>query len=321
MPELILHAGAPKTGTSLLQVLFARYAEQLERANVVYPRGHLFDEAASGYITSGNGVAMANYIAPGLPHDIADKDAFIDELDRELSRAEGKHVLYSSEFLAFDPGGRSNAIAAVAARHGYSPRIIYLLRDIDRAAFSTYAQRVKRHGESRSLWDFILDWDPKYRELLEKACNVFEPEHVEVYNYEEKRHELASFFFNVILGVDFAPAENPIVNRSLSSKEIEYLRYMNAVLKGNDALGTFLSDALMEAPNQTTSEPLLLTNDEAKYLSGRFGSDLAYVNKLMRGRPCVVAQKTGDQRQQVELTEFERSTAAILAKIVAVVVK
>src|SRR3990170_1606222 len=147
MPQLILHAGAPKTGTSFLQVLFARHAAALERLGIVYPRGYLFDEAAAGYITSGNGVAMANYILPTLPHAIGDKERFLSDFDRDLSEAGGRHVLYSSEFLIFEPGDRLNAIAATAAKHGYSPRAIYFVRDVDRALVATYSQRVKRDGE------------------------------------------------------------------------------------------------------------------------------------------------------------------------------
>ncbi len=321
MPELILHAGAGKTGTSLLQVLFARHAEHLERANVVYPRGFLFDEAAAGYITSGNGVAMANYIRPELEHPIPNKDAFIDELDRQLSLAEGKHVLYSSEFLAFEPGRKSDSIAATAARNGYTPRVIYFVRDLGPAAFSTYSQRVKRDGEPRSFSDFIRTWNLTYRDRIEQACTVFGSERVEIYNYDEKREELATFFFQTLLGTDFTPSENPIVNRSLSSKETEFLRYMNVALASNPRLATFLSDALMEVPDQAVPTPMILTRDEANFLEERFRSDLAYINGLIRGRPCVVAQIVGDERRQVELTDFERSTAAILAKIVSVVVK
>ncbi|MEP9385685.1 hypothetical protein [Mesorhizobium sp. KR9-304] len=321
MPELILHAGAGKTGTSLLQVLFARHAEQLERDKVIYPRGFLSDEAAAGYITSGNGVAMANYIRPHLPHDIGDKEAFIGDLGRELSGARGKHVLYSSEFLVFEPGERSNAIATVAARNGYTPRVIYFVRDFGPAAFSTYSQLVKRHGETRSFSEFINDWNPHYRERIEQACAVFGPERVEVYNYDEKRDELAAFFFRTLLRCQVVPPENPIVNRSLSAKETELLRYMNAALASNAAQATFLSDALMEIATETVPEPLLLTQSEADLLESSFQSDLAYINGLIRGRPCVIAQAVGDQRQQIELTEFERATAAILAKIVSVIVR
>lgn len=323
MPELIIHAGAGKTGTSLLQVLFARHAEELERAGIIYPRGDLFDEAVAGGITSGNGMAMANYIRSDLPEDWRDKRTFLEHFTRELSSAarQGNHVLYSSEFLAFEPGEKSDSIAATAARHNFTPRFIYFVRDVDSAAFSVYSQCVKRHGETRSFPEFLDTWRSMDRTRIEEAVNLFGAERVEVYNYSEKREELVEFFFRNLLRCDFVPSEIPTVNRSLSGKETEFLRYMNAALGNNDALGTFVSDALMEFAKETKSEPMLLTKEEADLLESRSRSDLAYINRLIIGRPCAVASTIGGRRSEAELTDIERATAAILAKIVTVVVK
>lgn len=189
MPTLYLHAGAGKTGTSYLQVLFARHAERLAECGVVYPRGHLFEEAKAGRVTSGNGVEMANDIRPGLPHAIANKDAFIHVLDAGLKDAAGRHVLYSSEFLAFEPGERTAAIARVAARHGYGIRVIYLVlvRDIAAAAASMYSQGIKYHGDARTFADFITTWEPAYRRHIQRAVDSFGAESLLVLNYEEHR--------------------------------------------------------------------------------------------------------------------------------------
>ena len=67
MARLFLHGGAPKTGTSAIQVLLARHAEALAERGVVYPEGHLFEAARRGQVTAGNGLAMANYLNPDLP--------------------------------------------------------------------------------------------------------------------------------------------------------------------------------------------------------------------------------------------------------------
>ena len=321
MPELILHAGIGKTGTSMLQVLFARHAERLAQAGVVYPRGFLFDEAAVGFITSGNGVAMANYLRPELPHPIADKEAFIDELESELSRAGGKHVLYSSEFLQFVPSERSKTIAAVAAKYGYNPRVIYFVRNVDGRLFSVYSQKVKRHGEQRPFSQFLESFEITYRNVIEGACSVFGVGQVEVYNYDEKRRDLAGFFFRCLLGLDFTPPENPVVNRSLSGKEIELLRHANRLLGGDEARGTFVSDALMELATETVPEPMHLTMDEAALLEKRFGADVDFVNRLIKGRPIRTTETIVDRREEVSLTDFERAATAIIAKIIVNVVR
>src|SRR4051794_33456059 len=147
MPTLFLHAGAPKTGTSFLQVLFARYAEDLELAGIIYPRGHRFDDAKAGKITSGNGVEMAKYILPRLPHDIPDKAAFLERFRSQLANARGKNVLYSSEYLTFE-GKRAKDIADTARDAGYAVRVIYFVRSLAPAALSAYSQLLKRNGET-----------------------------------------------------------------------------------------------------------------------------------------------------------------------------
>ena len=88
MARLFLHGGAPKTGTSAIQVLLARHAEALAERGVVYPEGHLFEAARRGEVTAGNGLAMANYLNPDLPHAIPDKDAFPDTFAKHLDMAE-----------------------------------------------------------------------------------------------------------------------------------------------------------------------------------------------------------------------------------------
>jgi hypothetical protein len=315
MPELILHSGDGKTGTSFLQVLFARYACQLADCGVIYPRGQSFDEASAGRVTSGNGIAMASYISSG------GEPSSIDRLERELSQASGKHVLYSSEMLDFIPGERSSSIANVAARNGFKVRVIYFVRDLGLRAVSGYSQWLKRAGDSRSFAEYLSTWQPRYRSRLENACIVFGRECIEVYNYDEKREALSDFFFKTLLGCDFAPTEKPLVNRSLSGKEIELLRYMNRTYGNDPRLATFVSDAMMDAPDQKAPDPLLLTRAEVAMLEEKFASDLTYVNGMVQGRPCIVADRMCDVRQDEELTDLERATAAILAKVVAATVK
>lgn len=316
MPELLLHAGAPKTGTSFLQVMFARYAEKLAEAGIVYPKGHMFDEAKAGQITSGNGVEMANYIRPNLPHQIADKDVFIDKLDRELKVAGGKHVLYSSEFLAFTTGERTKNIAKVAETNGYQVRVIYLVRDIGEAAFSVYSQEIKRNGEVRSFYEFLKNWDPHYKASIMSAGDAFGRESLAIFNYEQHSHRLAEFFFRDVLNLKFSPDEVAVINRSLSFKEADLLRLMNKAFPGRDSKwSTFVSDALMGVERER--EPLTLTHDEAEFLETRFRAAVTYVNSFVKGRPIVISTNIIDKRSASAVTDFERAMVAVVARLVA----
>lgn len=319
MPYLYLHAGAPKTGTSYLQVLFAKYAEKLAACGIIYPRGHMFNEAKAGKITSGNGVEMANYIRPHLPHQIRDKDAFIHELEHELRAAAGKHVLYSSEFLVFEPGERTSAIARVAAETGYEIRVIYLVRDIAAAAYSIYSQQIKNHGETRTFAEFIRSWDPHYRNTIQKAVDCFGRDAILVHNFEEHRDRLAELFFKDILGADFVPEERATVNRSLSPREAEMLRIMNSAYPKNSKFSTFVANALMDV--DTKSETFQISKAEFEYLNRRFLNAVDFINGFVSGQATTVARQTVDQRSAPEISDFERSMMVIMAKLVSAVVK
>jgi hypothetical protein len=320
MPDLILHGGAPKTGTSFLQVLFARYADQMAENGVLYPRGHMFDQAKAGVITSGNGVEMANYIRPWLPHDIPDKNAFIGQFGETLSGAGENHVLYSSEFLMTPPGDRISAIVDVARRYGYRIRYVYFIRDIGSALIATYSQEVKRAGEIRSLSEFIESWDPHYHNTIKQACDSFGEKNVEVYNYEEYLDGLAAFFFRNVLGTEFFPGEKHVINRSLTAKELEFQRMMNSAAPNDMRFAAFISDALMSVQTSDKTK-MTLTSEEAYLLEQRFRESIEYVNRIVRGRPTVVADRTAEHRDEETISDFERSAAAILAKLVLAVAK
>lgn len=318
MPILYLHAGAGKTGTSYLQFLFAVHAERLAECGVVYPRGHLFDEAKAGRVTSGNGVEMANYIRPSLPHAIPDKDAFLDVFAAGLQAAAGKHVLYSSEFLAFVPGERTAAIARVAARHGYEIRVIYLVRDIAAVAASMHSQGIKYQGDTRTFADFITTFESGYRRHIQRAVDSFGADALLVLNYEEHRDRLAELFFKDILGTTFVPEERASINRSLSPREAEMLRIMNGMHPGDRAFSAFVANALMDLP--ALAGPPHVSVAEAGHLARRFAEEVDFVNRFVRGRPIVVARHVSDEDRSPPITEAERAILAILARLVSTAV-
>lgn len=155
MRKIFLHCGAPKTGTSYLQVLFAKHADELRAHGIDYPLNSFVTGAKDGQITSGNGVEMANYLRPNLPHRIADKNLFAQTFDELLTKAAGTDLLFSSEFLVFPENDRTAHLVALMAKHGYSARVIYFVRDYANVARSAYSQHVKRQGETAHFQEFI----------------------------------------------------------------------------------------------------------------------------------------------------------------------
>jgi len=317
MPILFIHCGAPKTGTSFLQVLFARYAAALADAGIVYPETSSHAAASAGEITSGNGVEMANFLDPTLPHEIVDKEAFPDELRRIAKAANGCHLLYSSEFISFVDTERSARLVATITEIGYTPRIVYCVRDIGRAAISTYSQQVKRHGESRSFRDFLAGWDPYYEWNLQCKIRNFGQDNVRIYNYEEHRGRLAELFFRDILELDFVPYETERINRSLTLKELELMRTLNGhfPVPHREGLSTFVSDALMKISYKDQNIPL--STDEFELRESRFSQTVDFINNHIRGQPIQICDRI-ESRSAALVDDFELGVMAILARLMSV---
>lgn len=314
MSELILHPGAPKTGTSFLQVMFSQHAEAMLKEGVVYPRGHMFDEAKSGEITSGNGIELANFLNPNLPHNVPDKLKYIDKFDKTLDRHKGLKVLFSSEFLTFPPGPQLEQIKTVIRKHKFSVRVVYFVRDLVPAAFSTYSQQIKRHGEHREFNEFIRDWDPFYRYNLMCMEDAFGRDQVTVYNYDAVKKGLSDIFFKDILGLSFAPKSAPVINRSLSAEEAEALRQMNSLSPGNAAISNFINTALMKL-DKPKSEGFQVTKEESDLLHTRFDEAVSYINEFTHGEPCVIEDSDLPERPSAQPSATERLLMATLSQL------
>lgn len=315
MKTVYIHCGAPKTGTSYLQVLFARYADSLLESGVIYPTDSSIQMARNGGVTSGNGVEMANYLRPELPHNIADKDLFLETFRQILSQAEERDILYSSEFIVFPQGERTSALVSAIADAGYDVRLIYCVRNIASAARSTYSQQVKRHGEARPFSDFIRTWDPYYHHHVQLIVNAFGPDKLILLNYDEERKTLADLFFRRILNTDFEIESGFVTNRSLSDQELELVRHMNEFFPVNQHhMSTFVSDALMRL--EKPSIVFAVTKDEFRFFEQRFGASLGFLNRHIQGEKLKITDKIVEQRPKIELGDFEIATMAIMARLI-----
>src|SRR5574337_886262 len=90
MKEIILHLGMPKTGTSALQVFFARNHAALQECSIDYLQIGEFGLGLKGSISSGNGSHLARTLLPAAaPARIADGEhherEFIAAVDKSIS--------------------------------------------------------------------------------------------------------------------------------------------------------------------------------------------------------------------------------------------
>ncbi|KAG1648935.1 hypothetical protein GQR58_029446 [Nymphon striatum] len=106
------------------------------------------DAAKEGKITSGNGIEFANYIEPNLPHKIEDKEKFLSNLAAVLKAANGKDILYSSEFISFKNPDRAQKLANVAQKNGYTMKYILLEQGLVNRSLSTTEAEMLRYLNS-----------------------------------------------------------------------------------------------------------------------------------------------------------------------------
>ncbi len=319
MPKVFIHAGAPKTGTSFLQFLFAKYADQMRDAGLAYPPDPSLERARKGRVTPGNGVALARCVNPWMPPAELDRDAILAELRGVLAAHAGLDILFSTESIYFRDPGRSEALLQMIRGEGFEPHAVVALRDYAGYARSAFGQSVKRRGEARDFGEFLETWDPAYGSRLAALDRHFPPERLHLVNYDRNRHRLAELYFRDILGLGFVPGDTAVINRSLTAKEIELLRVMNASYPAEtrEKLATFASEALLAVDRP--SDDFALTSAEAAILERRFGAELEKINARPQAPGIRLYSRIGPDRAPLELGDFEISVMSILARIVAAV--
>lgn len=137
---LFVHIGLPKTGTSALQVFFARNAQSFYRKGLRYP-GVSERVGVEEVISSGNGAKIAK---SAFLHEELDEQASGLSLLTRVLQASDRNVLLSSEYFSLWEGERHLALRRYAAAYGYSVRILVYLRDQADIVVTHYFQNLKR---------------------------------------------------------------------------------------------------------------------------------------------------------------------------------
>lgn len=315
MRKLFFHIGAGKTGTSALQVAFARYKRDLRGHGVIYPRSRSDQAAVEGKITSGNGLELAVYLNPALKINVGRRDpiAYFKQL---LRRAGNRDILYSSEFLRSYDLSRMKKMIEIADAEGFTTKLVFYVRSISGHAYSAYIQSIKRQRYTGSFQSFLSTYHNNFAETIEKAENTVKRENLIVRNYDCVRNSLLGDFMANVLGIPGEFAEVGKINRSLTFREVEFLREMNERFK-DKYQSARLSDAFIYAdPDVRTG--VVMSAAEVSTLADRYDADLKRINQYIKGEGIGIVDariETGT-RQIVEWTEIERRLISILADFI-----
>ena len=274
--KLFLHIGHGKTGTSAIQSALAIASEDLAKRGINYPiQQSLRDRASRLEITSGNW---------GPTPEISLTDQLIEIAD---NNQEELKVILSSESLFW-------LIPELIHNKSHwethlDLHIILAVREIEEMLSSEYQQRVKRHGDSMPLEQFlrarhfISSHHAKAAEVIElmAQANIKNT----IINYSKHKQDISKLIFTIIDAEDLYPADQmtgAIINRSLSRKELEILITINALyFRRFPWISTRISDALIKNQPQLEAQQCKIAKQQLQKVYETNDSYLQSINSFL----------------------------------------
>ncbi len=316
--DILIHIGAPKTGSSAIQSGFAKNAEPLARACVLYPDFASLEKARADKITSGNGVPLAKFFGAPVGDHIK-----TDHLLPEIRSAIGRYdkVVYSSEVISlFDLGvaaRRYQEIRSIAR----DVRILIYVRSIAGHALSSYHQRIKSARTQASFEDFIRQDYAGLSQLalIERSVEAFGRDALVVRSYDADRADLFATCLRTFLGVDdlsgfdISPAT---VNRSLTDHEVAIMRVISPCFQ-TPLQARVASDAMIYgAPALKRRDAISPAAFDA--LTHLHGHEAAAISAFLH-RQTIELMSDGmvvSDAAEPELSETEKALARMIAGVI-----
>ncbi|WP_250398805.1 hypothetical protein [Synechococcus sp. MU1648] len=247
--KLFLHIGHGKTGTSAIQSSLAIASNDLAEQGISYPiQQSLRDRASRLEITSGNW-------EPKSEVSLSD-----ELLEIAANNGDNLKIILSSESLFWlVPELIQNKSKW---ENNIDMHIILAVREIEEMLSSEYQQRVKRHGDSMPLEQFlrarhfISSHHAKAAEIIElmNESNISNT----IINYSRHKRDISQLIFKLVGAEELYPEDQmagAIINRSLSRKELEMLITINALYYSKFPwISTRISDALIKSQPQIEAQ-------------------------------------------------------------------
>ena len=270
--KLFLHIGHGKTGTSAIQSALAIASEDLAKRGINYPiQQSLRNRASQLEITSGNW---------GPTPEISLSDQLIEIAHN--NQGDSKIILSSESLFWLIP-------ELIQNKSHWEIRIdlhiILAVREIEEMLSSEYQQRVKRHGDSMPLEQFlqarhfVSSHHAKAAEIIELMAqtNIKNT----IINYSKHKQDISKLIFKIINAEDLYPADQlagAIINRSLSRKELEILITINALyFRKFPWISTRISDALIKNQPKLESQQCKIAKQQLQKV---YETNDAYLNTI-----------------------------------------
>lgn len=237
MQDLIFHIGVPKTGSSALQVFFARNHQVLLGRGIDYFRIGDFALGASGSISSGNGALVSRSLLPaGSPIGIGEPEPHLKALFAAIDASTSERGLVSSEIFADADLPALTRLVDRVRQKGITPRAFFFVRRQDQFLSSAYMQQVKRHQctdfpevHVRRLYRQVKYL--RYGSFFRDMTAVFGAGNVTVRIYEEAMAAKAGLFLAFLRGFGIDPGgfdtEVKDINTSLTPRSLLMMLLLN----------------------------------------------------------------------------------------------
>ena len=271
--KIFLHIGHGKTGTSAIQSSLAIASEKLATQGIHYPIGEsLRDRASKFEVTSGNW-------KPKPETSLADELVQISKKSKKYTT-----IILSSESLFW------TIPELLSCKKEWQDQIdlhiIMAVREVEEMLSSEYQQRVKRHGDSMPLWQFIRarnfvsSHHAKAAEIINLMSNHQIPN--TVINYSKHKQDISRLVFQQIGAEDAYPADKmdgAIINRSLSRNELEILIMINKLYHQKlPSISTIISDSLIKNQPNLRAEQCKISDHQLEKIYNKNLADLQTIN-------------------------------------------
>ena len=277
MKTLYLHAGGSKTGSSALQVFFSQYARALEQHGFAYKNN---SEVQHEYqITSGNGYALFELLV-----STPDKYCINDVIMSYFGTC--NCAIISSEYMQHIDSKQIYRLMSATFILGIQLELIYLVRSIIPFVCSAYDQIIKRHGEWRSIDDWIPELSTlDHIEFLKRVSGIIPSTNIHVFNYDSVSEHLVDTVLQVLgvgdnMKTDVRHKQRKI-NRSLTNHERNYMRDFNRRYGGQ--FSEEVSDRLIYSKPEYCSETPHISDHSVGILEEKFQADITWVNQTFLG--------------------------------------
>lgn len=306
---LVIHGGFAKTGTSALQVGFARNRDWLLAQGVDYLEGGHFDHGLRGAVSSGNAVDVAYHLAR-----LEDRPERIDELVARLAASSGERVLLSSEFFQSARRPQLQALVDAVRAAGFDVQAVFLVRSYYEWLWSAYVQNVKNHAVTASFadWAKASGLAHMFAGTLELYDTILGAANVRVLSYDGMRGDVLGGFLKRVFGIEAPEGELDVpseINRSLTDAELGLLRRFNT-LRNSEADGTLLSNLLITASPRSRAASAT-DRTVLAWLRDEVAADLARINARIAGGKIRLAQGPADDRAEAPSGPPDRPIVAL----------